>query len=996
MHTFRTRILSPALSDRLDRRKKSKSGLSDKTTDVGPIVDGGRVDAAWGSVDLDADRIGVPSIRSAPYLRDPLAAVTHFNLRSIEFGNWMSETERQHYLYGTMQSFVDLAKLLGIAQGDLGLGGRLSIALGARGSGPGLAHYEPLDHVVINLTKGPKGEFQGKGSFAHEYGHAIDNMIAVLAGEPRRVYMSGGGSIAHTINQKRAATKGFPGSYERLFQTLYWDGSKERSWSKKLRKLSGYYNRREEVFARTFETWIAREMERQGIENTWLSEPGSGRVQGVSIYPPTELIVEVDPILREILRDAFKLFAKHRLARKGRTVDTDPDGEQLPGTKEPPKDDASGKPPKPPKGTGGPIVYGTKTVINTRTKKIPARYAVTDLSRLIASHNAETFAPNANYPSLCQQRDYTHDKAEQRKVQQNAQAFDPAFLVANAPTATDGPPVVNRSMVVLGGNSRTMSLSLLEDYSVYKNYLVEHANIYGIDPSGLDHFERPVLVREVDIDMSECATYSNILNKSLTQEIDITTEAVSYARQLTKGALDDLAERFEAAETDTLAEALRDTPTAHHVVKVFRQVGIINDQNVSQWLDPATQNLSDLGRLTVEKVLVANVLTDKELIDAVPSYTSLIAKNVPLLIRMQAIGGEWDLTPAIEEAIRQEAKRRRDGTPREQFIRQKDAFSEDVREGVVTVWNALERPRLFKTFLDTYVSQAERESQESFGFDEPMTPAELLEKIATTKGLSGLDCPCGLEDDPEESDIIATMPPPAQEAPEDDRPHKEAPDPENPLTEPPVEPPEHPPSDQCTVTSLSDIFALTGQPLAWSPRWKPLMGNLPAGFMMLVWGWTGQGKSTFAMDLATEIARFGKVLYATAEEKLEAGMLAERARLIRARSDSVFFTNDTYPWPRLESTIDAGGYTFVILDSINYLLQQKDVEIETLVKLRERHPGVAFIFIAFSDKEKSMFKGDSLFGFASDIIVHVHKGMARLEKNKYGTVDTAPYNVFHR
>lgn len=51
------------------------------------------------------------------------------------------------------------------------MGGELSIAFGARGSGNAMAHYEPL-RQVINLTK-----TKGAGSLAHEYGHAIDYII---------------------------------------------------------------------------------------------------------------------------------------------------------------------------------------------------------------------------------------------------------------------------------------------------------------------------------------------------------------------------------------------------------------------------------------------------------------------------------------------------------------------------------------------------------------------------------------------------------------------------------------------------------------------------------------------------------------------------------------------------------------------------------------------------------------------------------------------------
>lgn len=1084
---FRAAILSPALARRISDGRSTRRGLADKTTDVGPIVVGGAADLHW-DVTINGSALGLDRTRDLSYLRDPVVSLRHFNLRSFEFGNWMTELQRQEYHYGTMEGFVDLARIVGVPQQEIGMGGRLSMAYGARGTPGALAHYERHERVVINLSKARTGDYNGKGALAHEYGHAIDNMAAMLL-DPKAAmpWLSGGRSTATGIDEEKAKQRDLFGAMERFFQTLFWKNGKLTPWITGMKRLPEYWRRRNEIWARTFDFWVSRELQRLGIRNKWLSIELLSHA-GVRVTPTPAMMDDVDPLIREIVRGAFALFRSRAIARKGEDLPQDPvtDVEETP-EEEPPKPDPNPDPPTDPpeddgwlpmssapkdgtwiqmnfgttakplsyrmrwkdgywrdhadywdgffgvpigwrpdganrrgetastedgwlpmssapkdgtvieirqgKDTVGSTVlwknddwvsndqwevkpfdkptawrpvqceraseppptntapleiethsgtHGDTTFIATRDRRVPARYRVRELDELIPSHDPHTFAPNARYPGGCQQRDYTHDKAEQAKVQRNATSFEPAFLISNAPTATDGPPIVTPAGVVLGGNSRTMSLMLVEDYEPYRRYLARQASAYGISERDITSMRRPVLVREVTIDMAECSTYSNILNKSLTQELDITTEAISFARQVTPGAIDAMADAFESADADTLAEALRDTSVERKVTATLRQIGIINDQNVSQWIDPATRRLSDLGRLTVEKLFVARVLRDKKVIDAVPAYTGLVAKSAPILLRMQAIGGEWDITSLIEEAIRQENKRRQSGSTRDEFIRQKDAFSEDITPSVIVVWNALEKPRTFKAFIESYVKQAERESQgPGFGFDEGMSADELLRRIADDRGLAGC-----CDDGP---DAVVDVP-----------------------------------SDQCSVTSLADIYRLRGEPLAWSPRWKPAMGNLPSGFLMLVWGWTGQGKSTFALDLSVELSRFGRVLYATAEERLEAGMLGERARLIRASSRDVDFTNDTHPFDRLERTIEAAQYRFVVLDSINYLLEQDDVDVEKLVKLRERHPGVSVILVAFSDKDKTSFVGHRLFGFASDVVVRVDEGIASIEKNKYG------------
>ena len=94
-----------------------------------------------------------------------------FTFHGGEFGNWLNDNDRQYSLDYGYDAFYDLALALDIPSEAISMGGVLSIAFGARGSGNAMAHYEPL-RQVINLTK-----TKGAGSLAHEYGHAINYII---------------------------------------------------------------------------------------------------------------------------------------------------------------------------------------------------------------------------------------------------------------------------------------------------------------------------------------------------------------------------------------------------------------------------------------------------------------------------------------------------------------------------------------------------------------------------------------------------------------------------------------------------------------------------------------------------------------------------------------------------------------------------------------------------------------------------------------------------
>ena len=99
-----------------------------------------------------------------------------FNFKGGEFGNWLNEKDRQESLNYGYDALLDLSNALNISPKDISLGNRLSIAFGSRGSGNALAHYEP-DREVINLTK-----MKGAGSLAHEWAHALDNIIGKQLG----------------------------------------------------------------------------------------------------------------------------------------------------------------------------------------------------------------------------------------------------------------------------------------------------------------------------------------------------------------------------------------------------------------------------------------------------------------------------------------------------------------------------------------------------------------------------------------------------------------------------------------------------------------------------------------------------------------------------------------------------------------------------------------------------------------------------------------------
>lgn len=94
-----------------------------------------------------------------------------FGFKACEFGNYLSQSDRQEALNLAYDGCAALAKMVNIPDRMVGFDGLMALANGSRGSKSALAHYES-DFRVINLTKK-----KGFGSFAHEWFHALDNAM---------------------------------------------------------------------------------------------------------------------------------------------------------------------------------------------------------------------------------------------------------------------------------------------------------------------------------------------------------------------------------------------------------------------------------------------------------------------------------------------------------------------------------------------------------------------------------------------------------------------------------------------------------------------------------------------------------------------------------------------------------------------------------------------------------------------------------------------------
>lgn len=347
---------------------------------------------------------------------------------------------------------------------------------------------------------------------------------------------------------------------------------------------------------------------------------------------------------------------------------------------------------------------GTDIEIVTQRGTQPGRYAIVEADDVQPSHLAgKNFEPNPNYPESIQERQYHTDVEEQRKVLEHAErrrtvtlstgeqgerGFNPAYVFSDNPDAVNGPPIVLRNGTVLGGNSRAMTQQVmwsgrlpdLENPEVIRQAIKERAAAFGIDPAAVDQFQKPMLVRILDVPADQLATADlnelvRLFNEGPTQALESRAAAVSQARRLSEDTYRFLGEQWGADET--LNKFLTDTgPRGRDVVEHLRRDGIITPANESKYVHP-TGTLNEEGRQFVERVLRGSLSPDPVILDRAPdSWVRKLERVIPELAAARSIPG-WSLQDELIEALEIGARMREGGLRLEDVISQMGLFGQD-------------------------------------------------------------------------------------------------------------------------------------------------------------------------------------------------------------------------------------------------------------------------------------------------------------------------------
>ena len=323
---------------------------------------------------------------------------------------------------------------------------------------------------------------------------------------------------------------------------------------------------------------------------------------------------------------------------------------------------------------------GKKTAVYTDSgKKIPVQYRVVSADDLIASHDAGALEINPGYPTALQPRDRERVMMRQQ-VTRMSNTLRPEDL-ADGRNLNQGAPLIRNDGVVLNGNGRTIAIQRAqarnkERATAYRDYLVENAATFGLSKEEVESVKNPVLVREVQGDISDVQMQDIIGSTTGGARMGASEAAQADAEKITYAMLDayvpnDKGDLTTAANRNFVAGIL------HKVV---------GNGEMNAYLDKDGHVNAD-GIQRVKRALFACAYGDDELVAKMSESTDDDIRNVsngmmsaaPMMARLSVKKGVpyvKELQDAIGAAVKQLDALRASGESVKDYLGAQALFAE--------------------------------------------------------------------------------------------------------------------------------------------------------------------------------------------------------------------------------------------------------------------------------------------------------------------------------
>lgn len=186
-----------------------------------------------------------------------------------------------------------------------------------------------------------------------------------------------------------------------------------------------------------------------------------------------------------------------------------------------------------------PVATGkTATAKTERGTAVDTTYAVVDAKALISSHDT-ALRPDPRFPAELQPRERARAASEEQ-ITRIANKLEPEFL-GESPKASEGAPIIGPDGVVESGNARVIALKRVYEEGkpgaeIYKRWLLDNAERFGLDKAAIERAEAPVLVRirQTPVDREQ---FVREANEAAVAAMSATEQAMADAKKISGGLM---------------------------------------------------------------------------------------------------------------------------------------------------------------------------------------------------------------------------------------------------------------------------------------------------------------------------------------------------------------------------------------------------------------------------------------------------------------------------
>ena len=181
---------------------------------------------------------------------------------------------------------------------------------------------------------------------------------------------------------------------------------------------------------------------------------------------------------------------------------------------------------------------------------------------------------------------------------------------------------------------------------------------------------------------------------------------------------------------------------------------------------------------------------------------------------------------------------------------------------------------------------------------------------------------------------------------------------------------------QHNIISSQDLVEMEFTSLEFQGKWNTIFGLPSINFHCIIHGMPGQGKSTFAVQLAKYLSNFGRIIYVSGEEGFNSTFKDKFVNNC-AVSGSIDVA-DLRCLQDILREVEPGKYNFIVIDSLD-TMKLGPVEVRQIKNL---HTTSALITISQSTKA-GLIRGSNEIVHDADIAVKCVDGIAITTKNRF-------------